>query len=405
MRTVRVMRLAIGIVFTTALSLGLFGQDAAGTCTAPTGCKRPGLPAAITLSADLPPQDSASPTRGRVPRVVTYRIARDGRLSRAANPQSPYPEGAAWFPGTNTWFMIRDRHLLVGRGRRTLWRSHSQIAARQLGVIAAGPHAVAFQEHHRLYIAPYDGAAQPVAARELPLGWTSGGLYTYSYPRRELLLRDQTGAIVARLARKSLEYEFDLKSHSLYYITDGVIFGAHGTRTWRLGSLQRLGMSRDTGLVPLGGLVELQGERRLVLLRPDGSLFASTPLLHDRGLPDGPSSQLQIAPRGDAVAYTVAFGQSPDPNATRRVRGTETVYVLRAGADAATPLHVEQVAFAVCERSAALQWHGSWLLYSNTEGSLAAIDTAPLHSVIDLTGIAHRLIDAGGLIDAHWSRG
>jgi hypothetical protein len=180
--------------------------------------------------------------------------------------------------------------------------------------------------------------------------------------------------------------------------------GAHGARTWRLGSLRDFGMSANTWMVPLGGLVELQGERRLVLVRPDGSLFASTPLPRDQGQPDGPSSQLQIAPRADAVAFTVAFGRTDNPGTTRRVGGTEIVYVLRSGADVATPVHVEHVAFAACEAGASLQWHGSWLLYSNTEGNLAAIDTAGAHRTMELSGFVRDLLGTGRGVDAGWLR-
>jgi hypothetical protein len=256
-----------------------------------------------------------------------------------------------------------------------------------------------------LYLAPYGGAERPLAPREMPLGWTAGGLYTYSYARHGLLLRADTGAILRTIGpQRPREYEFDPRTGSLYFIAHGVLMGAHGARTWRLGSLRDFGMSANTWMVPLGGLVELQGERRLVLVTPDGSLFASTPLPRDQGQPDGPSSQLQIAPRAGAVAFTVAFGRADNPDTTRRARGTEIVYVLRAGADAVTPVHVARVAFAVCERGASLQWHGSWLLYANTEGTLAAIDTAGAHRVIELGGLVRGLLGTGRGVDASWSR-
>jgi hypothetical protein len=141
-----------------------------------------------------------------------------------------------------------------------------------------------------------------------------------------------------------------------------------------------------------------------VLVRPDGSLFASTALPRDQGQPDGPSSQLQIAPSADAVAFTVAFGRSEDPSTTRRARGTEIVYLLRAGAHTATPVHVEHVTFAVCERGASLQWHDSWLLYSNTEDNLAAIQTTGAHRAIELSRLVRGALGSRRVIDATWSR-
>jgi hypothetical protein len=300
---------------------------------------------------------------------------------------------------------MRRRHLVVGRDRRTLWRSHQKIAANQLGVIAAGPRAVAFQHDQLLYLAAYGGAEHPVAPRELPLGWSDGGLYTYSYAQHRLLLRADTGTVLRPLGPpRPRQYQLDPRTGSLYFIAGGQLVGAHGPHTWRLGSLHDYGMSVNTAMIPLGGLIELQDNRRLVVLRPDGALFASTQLPRDHHRPDSPSSQLHIAPHASAVAFTVAFGRSDDPTTTRRAHGTEIVYVLRAGADTATRLSVERVAFAACERGAGLQWHGSWLLYGNTEGNLAAIDTADPRRTIELCAFVRGLLKSSRGIDAGWSR-
>jgi hypothetical protein len=370
-----------------ALVLGLTREAAAGACPARGACPLR-LPAPITITA------------GR----IGYLIARDGRVRGIAAAPSPYPRGASWLPGTGTWFEIRHGHLAVGRGRRTLWRSQKRFAANALGVIAAGRRAVAFQHDHMLYLAPYGGVERPVAPRELPLGWSADRLYTYSYPRHRLLLRTGTGAILKAIGPpRPRDYELDPPTGNLYFIAHGVLTGAHGARTWRLGSLRDFGMSANTWMVPLGGLVELQGERRLVLVRPDGSLFASTALPRDQGQPDGPSSQLQIAPSADAVAFSVAFGRSEDPSTSRRARGTEIVYLLRAGANAATPVHIEHVTFAVCERAASLQWHGSWLLYSNTEGNLAAINTAGARRTLELSSLVRGLSGTEHGILASWN--
>jgi hypothetical protein len=387
MRGPRRLSLVILLAGIVALVLGLTREDAAGACRGRGGCALR-LPAPITITAGH----------------VGYLIARDGRVRRIAAASGPYPRGASWFPGTGTWFEIRRGHLVVGRGRRTLWRSHERIAVSTLGLVAAGPRAVAFQHDHMLYLAPYGGVERPVAPRELPLGWSAGGLYTYSYLRHRLLLRAATGAILKAIGSpRPRDYELDPRTGNLYFIAHGVLTGAHGARTWRLGSLRDFGMSANTWMVPLGGLVELQGERRLVLVRPDGSLFASTALPRDQGQPDGPSSQLEIAPSADAVAFTVALGRSEDPSTTRRARGTEIVYLLRAGAHTATPVHVEHVTFAVCERGASLQWHGSWLLYSNTEGNLAAINTAGTRRTLELSSLVRGLPGTEHGILASWN--
>jgi hypothetical protein len=389
MRGARASLVVILVVGIAALLTAAKGEDAAGVCAASARCLAARLPAPVTV------------TTGE----VSYRIGRARGVSRIANAHGPYPRNAAWFPATDTWYLVRDRHVVVGRGSMALWRSREQIAADQLGVIAAGPHAVAFQHANMLYLAGYgDTTERPVAQRELPLGWTTGGLFTYFYPRRELLLRSDTGGILATFARRPLEYEYDLHSGNLYFISHGLLLVARGVRAWRLSSLSSLGVSTNTWLQPLGRLIALLGDRRLVVVRHDGSEFASTPLARDGRQADGPSSPLAIAPDASAVAFTVAFGRTDNPNATRRAHGNEIVYLLRADARAAIAIHVEQVAFAPCEREAGLQWRGSWLLYSNTEGNLAAIDTTGAHRAIELGGLARGLLGAGHVIDATWSR-
>ncbi len=369
MRGVRGVLLTILMVGIAAVVLALSGAKGAGTCAGASRCSTVRLPAPITLAMERT-------DRGRVSGTVSYRIGRDRRVNPIANAPSPYPRGSTWFPGTGTWYVIRRGHLVVGRGRRILWRSHAEIAANQLGVIVAGPHTVALQHDHRLYLAPPHGIERPVAARELPLGWTTGGLYTYSYPRRELLLRSDTGVIVKRLARRPFEYAFDPESGSLYFVVRGVLSGVHGARSWRLASLRSLGMSPNTRLQPLGRLVELLDDQRLALVRPGGSLFASTQV----GDLDRISSSLAIASRIGVVAFTGVTGPKAKPNA-------ENVYLLRAGAHAAVAVDRETGSFGGCVQWSDLRWHGNWLLYSNTSGNLAAIDTTN-HRVIELRGLA-----------------
>ena len=304
--------LVVGIA---ALVLQFMDEDAAGTCNGRVSCVAARLPVPITI------------TTGR----ATYRIARDGRTARIRSAPGLLPRDAAWFPGTDTWYIVRNRHLVVGRGPRRLWRSQAAIVANQLGVIAAGPHAVAFQHDHLLFLAAYGGAERSVARRELPLGWGTDGLYTYSYPRRELLLRGDSGGILQTIARRPVEYEYDFGTGSLYFIAHGVLMAARRARIWRLGSLSSLRFSNNTWLQPMGRVVELLDDRRLVVVRPDGSVFASSPLPRDGLQADGPSSSLAIAPHADTIAFTVAFGRTDDPNAFGHAHGTEIVYLLRAG--------------------------------------------------------------------------
>ena len=376
MRVTRAALLAL-VVAIAVLTVAFTGEDAASSCRGSVRCTARRLPAPVTITA------------GR----LAYRIARDGRASRTSPPRSPYPHDATWFPGTDTWYRIEHRHLVVGRGSKPPWRSRQDIAANQIGLIASGPKAVAFQHDHKLYIAALGGVERPVASRELPLGWTTGGLYTYSYPRRELLLRSDTGTLLKTISRRPVEYQFDLATRSLYFLSHGVLIGAHGTHVWRLASLHSLGMSTNTSLQPLGRLIELLDDQRLALVRPDGSLFASTPI----GQLDRISSSIATAPDASAVAFTALTGPTRHPNA-------ENVYLLRAGTHAARVVHHQPGSFGGCAQWASVTWHARWLLYSDNDGKLAVMDTAGGHRTIDLDGLARHLLKPHEQFDARWSR-
>jgi sugar lactone lactonase YvrE len=206
---------------------------------------------------------------------------------------------------------------------------------------------------------------------------------------------------VKTVARQPLGSDYVVANGSLYFITHGVLMSALGTSIRRLASLAALGISPGPWLQSLGRLLELQDNSRLVVVRPDGSEFAWTQLPRTQGQAESISSSLVVAPRGNAVAFTAAAGESNDPNSARRARGTETVYLLRPGGRVAVPVHSERVDFKVCERGASLQWHGKWLLYSNSEGNLAAIDTSG-HDAIELSGLVHGLPGTRDGFSASW---
>jgi hypothetical protein len=360
------------------LAAGSLGGKATGACARPFSCGAGSLPAPIVI------------TTGR----VSFRIARDGRAARVPTPPDPLPEGAALFPASGTWFTIRRDHLVVGRGSTRLWRSRGgKFSSRYgIGVIVAGPRAVAFQHDHKLWIAPLDGAERPVAARELPLGWTTAGLYIYRYRGRQLLLRSDRGALLEVIARQPLGSDYFVSGGDLYFIVHGVLMSASGAHVRRLASLRGLGVSEDSWLQPVGWMLELEDNSRVVVVRADGSIFASIRLREWRA--GGLSSSLVPAPDGSAVAFTATSG---------RTHATETVYLARAGARTATALHREAVELGGCEQGASVQWLGRWLLYSDTDGKLAAIDTAGGRRVLDLTRLVGRLPGIRNPFTVYWS--
>ena len=364
-----------------ALAPGSVGR-ATQSCAVGSQCETVRLPAPITIAA------------GR----VSYRIERDGRVRRTAAPPSPYPRAAIWFPGTGTWYMLRDHRLVVGRGHQAQWRSALQVPSRwRLGVIAAGARAVAFQFEHKLYVAPLGGTERPVAHRELPLGWTAAGLYNYAYQGRRLLLRSDTGRLAKVIARLATDYV--IANGSLYFFKSRVLWSAHGERTERLASLRRLGLSANSWLQPLGRFLELEDAHRLVVLRDDGSVFASTRLPADRETDVNLVGSAAVSPHAGLLAFATVTDQSAAGSSV----GAETVYVLRSGTQSAIRVHTETGSFGGCARWVTLQWHGTRLLYSSNQGNLAVIDSNGARRAIELTALVRRLTDPQVGFSAYWT--
>lgn len=164
----------------------------------------------------------------------------------------------------------------------------------------------------------------------------------------------------------------------------------------RLTSLSHLGLAAHgwLSLQPADGLLELQGPHHLVLLHTDGSVFARLRLpLSGRPNENIPYPPV-IAPDASAVAFTTASGD--------RWHGTETVYLLRAGTHTAIPVHHESTQFG-CAGGATLQWHGRWLLYSDSNGNVAVIDTTGSRPTSELSRIVRRLPGPRSSYNAYWS--
>jgi hypothetical protein len=214
-------------------------------------------------------------------------------------------------------------------------------------------------------------------------------LYTRTESGGALLLRTgDSGTLRQTLARHVYTYAYDHASGTLYFIARGALVRADGAAQHAIASLHRLGLApgRRLQLQPLGRLVALEDAHRLVVLRADGAMFASTRLPRGRTRHDGISSQLSAAPNAQAVAFTATDG-----NTAYGSHGSETVYLLTPGARTARPIHRERVSFAICERGADLAWHGRWLLYSSSEGNTTLIDTSRPQRTIELVRIVRHL--------------
>jgi hypothetical protein len=243
--------------------------------------------------------------------------------------------------------------------------------------------------------------AAPIPRDERPLGRAPGGLYTYRYRDSRLLL--DTAGRTRTIARWPLGSDYFATGGNLYFIEQGVVMSAHGALVRRLASLRHLGFSPNSALLPVGRLLELEDDRGIAVLRPDGSVLARTALPRRSGETEAISSGLVVEPDGSTVAFTAAAGQSNDPKAAQRAHGSETVYLLRPGARRAVAVHTEPVAFEVCERGAALQWRQKWLLYINSEGHLTLIDSAHPGRAIQLSRFVHSLAGMREGVGASWA--
>lgn len=393
-------RLALAAVLTGA---GIFAASGgvskpSNACAERSATAGAQLPAAITVTA------------GRVLGTINYQIGCNGHIRRV-NAQNPFefPQDAALEGnGDGVWFAVRHHHLIIGRGPKALWRSHEEFPSRTrgpigLGGLTVGDRALAYAYHDTLYLAPVTGAEQPIARGESPIGFTTGGVYTYRW-KRALILRRNTGTVLKTIARWPFDADFRAVDGNLYFIVDDTLMRARGLRVRRLVQLRRLGLSTDTWLQALGPLVELQDNDRLVMVRPNGSVYASTPLPRSHGQADTISSSVAFAPRDTAVAFTAATGLADDPNSGRSTPGSETIYVLRRGARAATPVHRERVEFPPCVgEGATLQWQASWILYNGADDHAAAFDTAFPEHAIELGRLIRRLPGTRDGFTAYWS--
>jgi hypothetical protein len=377
------------------LALGLAapfagGATAAGRCGGRLPRARTGLPAPVTITTGC----------GR------FRIGRDGRITRFPK-RSPVPPATAWYPADGSWYRLEDGHVVVGRWRDRLWRSQGRFApGYDVGALSIGPHALAFSfgSSARLFMADFDSAEREVADGEYPLGWSrAGDLFTRAGRRGELRLRHASGDLARTLAGRMFDYAFDRTNAEVVFVRNGRVLRTDGSTPVGFGNLARLGLTRRPEIDPLGRLLALRDQRRIVVLRRDGSVFASTRLPRRHSRVDGISSAFVASPDGRSVAFALTRG-----NTAYGSRGGEAVYLLRAGMRRAARLHTEHLRFAVCERNADLAWHGRWLLYSASEGNVVVLDTAGRRRALDLTRTVLRLPGSHGgeghaNVTASWS--
>lgn len=358
MRALRIGIAGIAVLPFLVAARGAAAPGSHGRCAMPSAIVAPSLPAPVSVTT----------TCG------VYELGRDGRIAHVSTAATSYPKGTEWWPASGVWLRSAHGELVVGRGKRTLWRSHERFSrVYDVGPFEIARHELVFSSGYparNLYVAPLGGRERVVARHELPLGWTQGGFYTWGPAHHRLELRRLDGAF-----RKTIEptvFAYAYGDRGLWIVRNGSLLRADGARVRRVASLEPLGLSaaRHIQVMPLGRLVGLETARRLVVLRAEGSLFASTPLTWGTAAVDGVSASPVANRAGSVVAFATTSG-----NAGYTSRGTETIWALQAHDSGARPVRIERgLRWPTCVSGAALSWHDGWLLYSSNGGKVALVD-------------------------------
>jgi hypothetical protein len=360
-------RVLLGALALVAAAPGSAGQ-AASNCGSALPAAPAGLPAPVVFRTSC----------------GTYRADEHGTVSRTRPVRSP------WWSPSRFQIAVRDDHVVVVERGRVRWRSKRPFfsAPSEFDSVAFAPHELAFSFiHGRLWVSRFDGHEHAVGWSEGALVWTSrGDLLTL--PRRhghfELAVRDGQGLHPRVIARRLLNYALvdDATRTVLYVNASRTLVRTDGRSKQFLANLGALGFGPKAALQALpGGMVGLSSEKRLAVLRRDGSVFART------DFPAAPAGQkhgwTNFAAGRDRVAAAVELSD-------RDGTGGEDVLVVRAGATSGRLLAREQSHWAGCGWIVTLAWRGDWLLYSDSVVDVLAFDTDG-SGRIELSATAQRL--------------
>jgi len=338
-----------------------------------------------------------------------FRLESDGRVTFAGSYTMPVsPEARSWSPFDLSWFGVDHDHLVIGRAMQRLWRSQASYPGTYPGDVEGpvlGRRALAFEyvkgrQRSALYLANYRGPEHVIAHGETPLVFAEGKLVTQTEHGGALILRGSDGRRLRVLSAHPSAVQVDREGKVVLFRSKGRLLVFNGVYVRDLVSLRRLGLGGALLTVePLGRLVAVHDERRLVVLDYDGRLVASTPLPRRPKRADGISSVVVANPAGTAVAFTATSG-----NTAYGSSGRETVYVLRVGERRVRPVLSEKVMFKVCERMADVAWHEGSILYSNSEQNAAVIDTSGRTPPVQLNRLVARLpgLRSDGRFDVAW---
>jgi hypothetical protein len=274
----------------------------------------------------------------------------------------------------------RTASLAPGRAHRLALRR--SLPGRWRRGCLPGAHAFAFASYRRgVFLTDLRGGERLVArGRGLhPYSFTGHGDLLVSGARSISLVAPR-GTVLRRFAyRPRNGFGFDDRTGTLYYVTRaGRLAAARGVRVELARSL------RDVdGLLSVArpNLLVFSGARSITATRRDGTVVAEASWSSRRV---GSDSGVAVAPAGDAFVFRLSDAHPGSRSSTA------TVYLLRAGASRAQAIYRHQLGPSGCAVGASLSWHGTSLLYSSSDGTLALVDTRTA-AVTELTTLARTL--------------
>jgi hypothetical protein len=361
---------------------------------------------ATGASSNCSPVLPAAPNALPAPLLVTtacgsYTATPGGNVGAAPPPPAPGPP----VPGLRVWWPDNgvgwgNHHVYVVRDSKVVWRS--QHAFPEPDAVATSSSEIAFSVARKLWVARLDRAEQLVGrGNEAPIAWTAANMLLTLRPHRvsaELFARSESGGQRRLIAARIRVPTIDAYSHTLLFTTaSGRLERTDGLVTQLVAELGGLGIRGFVNPEVLDrGLIALKARDRLVVLRSDGSLFASSLFPGMQRVGSG-LNWFGAAAAGDgAVAFAI---DQPDGNAAD---GSDTVFVLREGAARATPLFSAPLLGGdVCGHWVNLSWHGSWLLYWTSEARVVLFNLADAGRSVDLTSFVSQLPGAVATADGY----
>jgi hypothetical protein len=322
----------------------------------------------------------------------TFAFRRDG-IVQLVHPRPwapPWASGALARAGDGTYIAHPRRHLVLLRDAKVLWRS--RLAHGSDDVVVHG-RAIAFTAYSRnrpapeLWVARIGTGERLAASGEDLDGWArAGGFFTQH--GLQLRLRATDGRLIRHLgAVRSSAY--DRVTHSLFAISaSNLLVRTDGRQTTALADLHSLGLTLHPWLELLPrGLIHIGSGNRLLLLRRDGTRFATASL---------------AGPAHGSPAETIVSSILPLPGqrgvvfvvATRRVgtsTATDDVLLLERGRHVPHLLYERRTIPLQCGYWANLSLHGNSVLYWPSQGrALVALNTLQRRAPVDLWQVVLR---------------